>query len=225
MSSHRMWSVWWWWQEWRSKYAKKPLNKGLLSFLCWNWELEYCVKSAVWLTRKLLYDKGLSTAKPSVMFQISVFLAMAQDLFAKIHLLYSHSRAGRFDPIFCRCLLFMATWKQRKSQRLTARVLSEGNRSCLGVPWAINTRLFFINSRLRKCPGWKSPIQVLLHEVAHLNWQFILCKNKEESVCLVGGGVAKVEVSESQQLLSRREVERGLPGKGEADGLRVKRTI
>ena len=34
--------------------------------------------------------------------------------------------------------------------------------------------LFLINSRLRKCLGWKSPIQVFLHEVAHLTRQFII---------------------------------------------------
>ena len=28
--------------------------------------------------------------------------------------------------------------------------------------------LFLINNRPRKCLGWKSPIQVFLHEVAHL---------------------------------------------------------
>jgi len=32
-----------------------------------------------------------------------------------------------------------------------------------------------------------------------------LCKNKEESVCLVGGGIEKVEVSESKQLLNSGE--------------------
>ena len=28
--------------------------------------------------------------------------------------------------------------------------------------------LFLLNSRPRKCLGWKSPIQVFLHEVSHL---------------------------------------------------------
>lgn len=32
----------------------------------------------------------------------------------------------------------------------------------------LTQNLFLINSRPRKCLGWKSPIQVFLHEVAHL---------------------------------------------------------
>jgi len=32
----------------------------------------------------------------------------------------------------------------------------------------LSKHLFLINSRPRKCLGWKSPIQVFLHEVAHL---------------------------------------------------------
>jgi len=32
----------------------------------------------------------------------------------------------------------------------------------------LSHNLFLINSRPRKCLGWKSPIQVFLHEVAHL---------------------------------------------------------
>ncbi|WP_407654318.1 MULTISPECIES: IS30 family transposase [Caproicibacterium] len=41
------------------------------------------------------------------------------------------------------------------------------------VPQAELTHsLFLINSRPRKCLGWKSSIQVFLHELAHLTLQF-----------------------------------------------------
>lgn len=38
----------------------------------------------------------------------------------------------------------------------------------------LSHNLFLIDSRPRKCLGWKSSNQVFLHEVAHLTWQFII---------------------------------------------------
>ncbi len=66
------------------------------------------------------------------------------------------------------------------TERFIAAQLNENSNGLLRESYAKKTdlasvrqedlthNLFLINSRPRKCLGWKSPIQVFLHEVAHL---------------------------------------------------------